>query len=103
MKTLQETYRLPFYVRRLIWKYRPHLRDAITNAVHQKYDELTSLGRNITAEDISECVGAVVFALGDRNPRMEQLCLDAYSRGECRPLREVIDELRTSIAQSAPA
>ena len=92
---------LPFYVRRQILCYKPHLREAIAQAVREKLDELRSQGKDITAENISECVGDVV--LGDRNMRMEQLCLDAVARGEYKTLREVIDELRASIAKSASA
>ena len=57
----------------------------------------------MTRNDINECVGYVVgeLATGLRNLQMERLCWEAYQRGDYKPLREVIDELRASIAESA--
>jgi hypothetical protein len=92
---------LPFYVRRIIGRYQPYLRDAIADAVRKKSDEVKrSQGREITAEEISECVGEVISGPGDRNLRMEHLSLHAVEHGQYKPLREVIDELRASIAES---
>jgi hypothetical protein len=96
---------LPFYARRAISGYRPHLRDAIAQAVQAKSNELKAMGQSLTDADIRECVGAVVGDLiaGDRNVRMEQMSLDAYRRGDYKLLKDVINELRTSIADPPSA
>ena len=94
---------LPFHVRRIIAHYRPQLRESIAHAIVAKADSLRSAGRELTCEDISECVGSVVGELsaGAKNQRMETLSWEAYQQGEYQPLQEVIDELRSSIAASA--
>jgi hypothetical protein len=96
---------LPFYVRRAISGYKPYLREVISQAVQSKFDELHSMGKEMTRSDINECVGYVIgeLATGSRNLQMERLCWEAHQHGNSKPLREVIDELRASIAESASA
>jgi hypothetical protein len=91
---------LPFFVRRLIQKYKPHLREAISRAVQEKSREMEAQHKSLTPEDISQCVGEVVFGTEDRNLRMEQICLNAVERGDYVPIQDVIDELHASIARS---
>jgi hypothetical protein len=93
---------LPYHVRRVIRAYKPHLRVAITEAVQKKYEELRTQQQVITVNDICECV-AEVLGSGDRNWRMEQMCRDAVDHGDYRRLKDVIDELRASIAGTATA
>ena len=90
---------LPFQVRHLIARYKPSLRAAITEAVQEKLVAVEAQGRSVTAEDISECVGWVVFGPDDeRNIRFEEECWRAYKEGRSRSLRDIIDELRRPIA-----
>jgi hypothetical protein len=93
---------LPFHVRRVISGYKPYLREIISQALQSKIEELHAVGRNITRNEIDECVGYAVgeLATGSRNLQMERLSWEAYQRGDCKPLKEVIDELRASIAES---
>ena len=96
---------LPFHVRRVIAGYSPHLRDAIAKAVMEKTADIKSQGREITHDDIGECVGQAVGEItsGGRNIDMERLSWDAYHRGEYTTLQDVIDELRAEIADAASA
>jgi hypothetical protein len=98
---------LPLNLRRVVLRYKPYLRKSISDAVQTRSEELRSHGAEITWNDVNECVGAVlgelVFGSHDRNLRMEQLSLEAYDKGEFKLLRDVIDELRASIAGSSPA
>lgn len=94
MKTTAQRRELPYHVLRSIRKYAPALRAEITAAVEAK---MTETGRSPTAAEIGECAAGVVFGDGtEYDVVMENLCLEAYHAGKCRPLREVIDELRAS-------
>jgi len=53
----------------------------------------------VTVEEIGECASQII--LGEGNLRMERLSMEAYRAGRSRPLQEVIDELRASLAASA--
>ena len=96
---------LPFHVRRVIAGYSPHLREAIAKAVMEKMADTKVQGREITHDDISECVGQAVGEITSdgRNIDMERLSWDAYQRGEYTTLQDVIDELRSEVADTASA
>lgn len=85
---------MPYHVQRIIRRYAPHLQSEIAQAVKDKIGEKG--GDDITLEEIGECASRII--LGEGNRRMEKLSMDAYRNGHSRPLQEVIDELRTSIA-----
>ncbi len=105
MKDCKVRVSLPFHVRRVIAGYNPHLREAIAKAIMEKMVDERSQGREITRDDISECVGQAVgeITTGGRNMRMEELSWDAHKRGDSVTLQDAIDELRAEIADAASA
>ena len=98
MHTNTNTTPIPYHVQRIIRRYAPYLRSEIAQSVKAKMIEK---GDDISIEDIGECASQII--LGEGNLPMEKLCMDAYRKGRSRPLQEVIDELRASLAGAAGA
>lgn len=97
MATKTSDTEMSFHVRLAIARYAPRWQAAITEAVAKRMQIAESESRKLTAEEIGECASAVI--MGRRNKRIEELCREELRNGQSKSFREIIDELRASIAE----
>jgi hypothetical protein len=96
MNTAESKY-TPESFYRCVRGYAPHWRTLIIRAVTEKME---LLGRPLTPEEIGECAVEIVLDEKSRVETMERICIEAYDAGKTKPLQDVIDELRSSLAGS---
>jgi hypothetical protein len=98
MSHKSNTHSIPYPIQRIIRRYAPYLQSEIAQVVKRRMD---TKGSPVTVEEIGECASEIIF--GEGNLRLEKLCMQAYRSGHSRPIQEVIDELRGTLAGPSPA